>query len=37
MRPSGDIRVRGDRLWIRLETRAPDGTPVERMLVFERT
>ena len=31
-----DIRVAGDRLWIRLGTNAADGTPITRTLTFER-
>lgn len=32
-----EIRVEGNRLFIRLGTGAPDGTPITRTLVFERT
>lgn len=31
-----DVRVAGDRLWIRLSTTATDGTPITRTLAFER-
>jgi hypothetical protein len=31
-----EIRVEGSRLFIRLETGTPDGTPITRTLVFER-
>ena len=31
-----EIRVSGDRLYIRLETNTPDGVPITRTLTFER-
>lgn len=31
-----EIRASGDRLWIRLATTAPDGTPVTRTLMWDR-
>lgn len=37
MRATRDVRVAGDRLWIRLATSAADGTPVTRTLTFERS
>jgi hypothetical protein len=31
-----EVRVAGDRLYIRLETNTPDGVPITRTVVFER-
>jgi lipocalin-like protein len=36
MKMTRDVRVLGDRLWIRLSTNAADGTPITRTLTFER-
>jgi hypothetical protein len=37
MNATRDVRVAGHRLWIRLATSAPDGTPITRTLTFERS
>jgi hypothetical protein len=37
MKATRDVRVAGDRLWIRLATNAADGTPITRTLTFERS
>ncbi|HYJ32672.1 MAG TPA: lipocalin-like domain-containing protein [Candidatus Binatia bacterium] len=36
MKATRDVRVAGERLWIRLATNAADGTPITRTLTFER-